>query len=213
MYDKILFLDFDGTITSEETLVGSMRLTIDEDLYEEKLREMMEGKLTLSQALHMAFGTVPSERLPDIIEYVKSVPIRPGFEELLLAMADKNIPVVVISGGLRPCIEAKLEPFRERLLDVHSVDVDSGGPHLKLISAYEEKGDLLQKTRVMEQYEYKTAICAGDGHTDMRMAKTSQLVFARDQLADALKKQGVPYEPWQDFFDIRDFILKIPGGR
>lgn len=209
MYDKILFLDFDGTITSEETLVGSMRLTIDQKLYEEKQREIMEEKLTLSQALHMGFGIVPSERLSDIMKYVRGVPIRPGFDELLSAMADNSIPVVVISGGLKPCIEEKLEPYRDRLLGVHSVDVDSSGPYLTLVSDYEEEGDLLQKTRVMGQYNYKTAICAGDSHTDMRMAKASQLVFARDLLADLLEKQGVSYEPWEDFFDIRDTILRL----
>ena len=40
MYDTILFLDFDGTITSEETLEGSMRRTIDPDLYKEKQKEI-----------------------------------------------------------------------------------------------------------------------------------------------------------------------------
>lgn len=209
MYEKILFLDFDGTITSEETLVESMRLTIDKKLYEEKHKEMLEGKITLSDALHMGFGTVPSSKLPMIMDYVRNVPIRPGFEELLLAMADKGIPVVVISGGLKPCIEEKLAPYKNKLLGVHSVDVDTGGHFIKLISQYEGKGDLLEKTLVMKQYEYKSAICVGDSHTDIHMAKASDLVFARDILAQILSREGIEYEPWEDFFQVRDKIISM----
>ncbi len=208
MYDRILFLDFDGTITSEETLEGSMRLTIDPALYQEKQRDMLDGKITLGQALHMGFETIPSEKLPLIMEYVRGVPVRPGFDELLAAMESVNIPVVVISGGLRPCIEEKLAPYRSRLLGVHSVDLDVSGPFMRLISGYEASGDLLEKTLVMKQYDYKTAICAGDSFTDIRMAMASQLVFARDNLAKVLDQKGAPYVPWEDFFDVRDYILK-----
>lgn len=208
MYDRILFLDFDGTITSEETLEGSMFRTIDPELFKEKHKEMLEGKITLSQALHMGFGTVPSDRFPVIEEYVRGVSIRPGFAELLEAMEEAGIPVVVISGGLKPCIEEKLAPFRDKLLDVYSVDVDLSGPFIKLVSPFEEKGDLMEKTKVMALYDYKMAICAGDSHTDVRMAKASGLVFARDKLTGLLDKAGVEYRPWEDFFQIRDEILK-----
>ncbi len=211
MYDKILFLDFDGTITSEETLEGSMRRTIDPDLYNSKLQEMLEGKITLAEALHMGFGTVPSERFAEIEEYVRGISIRPGFRELLDTMEEAGIPVVVISGGLKPCIEEKLAPYRDKLLDVHSVDVDLSGPFIKLVSPFEDKGDLMEKTKIMALYDYNTAICAGDSHTDVRMAMASDLVFARDKLTVLLDKAGVDYIVWEDFFQIRDEILKQFG--
>lgn len=122
-------------------------------------------------------------------------------------MEEAGIPVVVISGGLKPCIEEKLEPYRDKLLAIHSVDVDLTGPFIKLVSPFEEKGDLLEKTRVMELYDYKMAICAGDSHTDVRMSMKSDLVFARDNLIGLLDKVGVSYRVWEDFFQIRDEIL------
>ena len=202
MHDTILFLDFDGTITSEETLDGAMRLCIDADLYEEKLRELREGKRTLADTLRLAFEYIPSGRLQDILDYVRGVPVRPGFEALLDDMAALGIPVVVVSGGLKPYIEEKLAPYRDRLLGVHSVSVDASGPFLKLHSEAEADGEIMQKTLVMQKYAYKNAICAGDSHTDVRMAKASQTVFARDLLARLLTKQGVPFIEWNDFYDI-----------
>ncbi|NLB27754.1 MAG: HAD-IB family phosphatase [Clostridiaceae bacterium] len=206
MYETILFLDFDGTITSEETLEGSMRLCIDPLLYKEKEQEMLEGKRTLADTLHLAFSMIPWDCMEEIKAYVRGVPLRPGFGELLDLAKEKEIPVVVISGGLKPCIEEKLAPYRDRLLDVHSVEVLCADGRISLESPYEAGGDLMEKTRIMVQYDYKKAICVGDGHTDVRMALASDLVFARDTLAAILKKRGVPYRPWDDFYDIARWI-------
>ncbi len=202
MHDTILFLDFDGTITSEETLDGAMRLCIGPGLYEEKLRELRENKRSLADTLRLAFEYIPSARLPDILAYVRGVPVRPGFEALLDDMAALSIPVVVISGGLKPYVEEKLKPYRDKLLGMHSVAVDATGPFIRLNSDAEADGEIMQKTLVMQRYAYKNAICAGDGLTDVRMAKASRTVFARDALAKILTKQGVPFTEWNDFYDI-----------
>ncbi len=205
MYDRILFLDFDGTITSEETLEGSMRRIIEPKLYEEKYKEMLAGKLTLSQVLHMGFETIPSDKLTEIMDYVRTVPIREGFGDLLSAMQQMNIPVVVISGGLTSYVHEKLAPYRDKLLNIHSVGLDCSGPYMKLISDYEQDGEIMQKTLVMAEYDYKFAICAGDSYTDVHMAYASDLVFARDALAALLEKSGISYEPWKDFNVIKIF--------
>ena len=208
MYDTILFLDFDGTITSEETLEGSMRLAIDPAIYEGKNRELIEGKFTLAEVLQMGFSTIPSYKYDAIMDYVRKVPIRKGFRDLILAMEELGIPVVVISGGLKPYVMEKLGPFQDRLLGIHSVDLDYSGDFMRLLPEYEEDGELMQKTLVMDQYDYKRAICVGDSMTDVGMAKACQLVFARDLLAKLLDKDGVAYVPWNNFHDIKDYILK-----
>lgn len=202
MYDKILFVDFDGTITTQETLEGSMRLCVPPALYHEKEKEMLAGKLTLAQTLHLAFENIQSSRLPDIMDYVRNIPTRPGFSELLDSMEKLNIPVVVISGGLRPYVEEKLAPFKSKLLAVHSVDLDTSGPTMRLLSDYEGEGDLLEKTKIMAQYSYKEAICVGDGYTDIRMAMASHHVFARDTLAQILTQKKIPFTPWEDFHQV-----------
>ena len=208
MYEKIMFIDFDGTITKRETLDGSMKLTIDPSLYKEKQKEMLSGKITLSEALHIGFNSVPSSKLPIIMDFVRTVPIRDGFLELLKTMKEKDIPVVVISGGLKPYIEEKLEPYKDLIMDIYSVDLDCTGEYMRLVSEYEGNGEIMQKTKVMAKYNFNYAICVGDSYTDFRMARASQLIFARDVLAEFLKKQNIPYEPWEDFYDIRDYFVK-----
>lgn len=209
MYDTILFLDFDGTITSEETLQGSMRLCIDPDTYAKEAGKMLTGERTLAETLRMAFSLIPGRRMPDILAYVRQVPLRPGFEALLDAAKARGIPVVVISGGLRPYVEEKLAPYRDKLLNVYSVEAVCEEEGIRLNSAYEAEGELMQKTLVMEQYAYKRAICVGDGRTDVRMALASDVAFARDTLAAVLQKRGAAFQPWEDFYDVARFLENL----
>lgn len=202
MYDQILFIDFDGTITSEETLEGAMRLCVDPARYREKAAEFLAGKCTLAETIRYAFAHIESARLPDILAYVRGVPVRPGFAELLDAMERMNMPVVVISGGMKPYVEEKLAPYRDKLLAVHSVEIDASGPFMELSSEAEVDGELMQKTLVMARYSYKRAICVGDSHTDARMALACDRVFARDGLARILERKGVPFTEWNDFYDV-----------
>jgi 2-hydroxy-3-keto-5-methylthiopentenyl-1-phosphate phosphatase len=206
MLDRILFIDFDGTITSEETLTGAMRLCIPADMIREKEKEMLEGKRSLADTLHLAFSMIPGNRLEDILAYVRDVPIRPGFEALLDLAGEEGIPVVVISGGLKPYVEEKLAPYREKILDIYSVDISPEEDQIRLLSPYEGQGELMQKTDIMALYDYKEAIMVGDGHTDVRMALASDLVFARDSLAGILTDKGIPFLPWQDFYDVMEAI-------
>jgi len=206
MYDKIVFVDFDGTITTEDTLDGTMRLFVSKEEYEAKYQEMIRGSLTLSKALHLVFDFTPSVRFHEMMEYIKKVSIRDGFVEFLDEMAVLGIPVVVISGGLRQLLEAKIGEYKERFLGMHFVDLDISGNNMKLVSEYDDGKEVLKKTEIMAQYDYQTAICIGDSYTDINMAAASDVVFARDILADYLKKEGRPYVPWKDFYDIIEAI-------
>ncbi len=202
MYQTIVFVDFDGTITMEDTLEGAIRLFAPEEKYSAMRQKLVDGQLTLSQVVRCAFDGAPPERLPAMLDYVDGVALRPGFPEFLDAMEKRHIPVVVISGGIRQFVERKLAPFRHRLLGLHAVDLDVSGPSMRLISPCDDGNELLKKTAVMELYSYGHAIGIGDSFTDRNMALAVDTVFARDELARYLQKLGRPYVPYESFFDV-----------
>lgn len=211
MYERIVFVDYDGTIMSQDTLGGAMRILVPKEEYEEKEREMLSGKITLSQAIHCAFDGRPSSRVQEIVDFVMGVEIRPGFEAFLDEMEALEIPVVVISGGLRQLIEPKIGKYRDRLLGMHYVDLDTSGETMRLVSDYDDGKEVLKKTDVMALYDYKSAIGIGDSYTDFNMSREclsreGGMVFARDILADFLKREGIPFYPWNDFYDIVEII-------
>lgn len=209
MYKTIIFTDFDGTITMEDTLAGAIRLFTDPAEFQAYSAKLADGSMTLSQVVRYAFDGAPSDRLPRMLEYVDGVAMRPGFPEFLDAMAELDIPVVVISGGVRQFSQRKLAPWRDKLLGLHAVDLDTSGQTMRLISGYDDGNELLKKTDVMALYSYERAIGIGDSFTDMNMARAVDTVFARDVLAKYLTKLGRPFHPYEDFYTVAEAVRKL----
>ncbi|MGI6203662.1 MAG: HAD-IB family phosphatase [Anaerovoracaceae bacterium] len=201
-YENIIFLDFDGTVTCEETLSGAMMRVIPASVMAEYSKKLRNREISLTETLHAAFDTMDSEKLGIMLDYYSKVPLRDHFGEFLDLAEKLGIPVVLLSGGLEPFVEATIKPFRDKFLDVYYVKVDMSGGKMKLISDHEGDGYLLMKDEVMKNYDYDHAIAVGDGITDVEMAKASDLVFARDDLAKAMDAAGGEYVPWEDFGDI-----------
>lgn len=202
MYKNIIFIDFDGTITTEDTLTGAVRPLVSESEFYEYYKKLESGELTLSQVVRHAYDKRPAEWIPGMLEYIDTVSIRKGFEEFLNRMKELDIPVVVISGGFRQFSERKLTPYMDRLTALHAVEMTVEGDKIRLVSDYDDGSELLKKTDVMALYDYEYSIGIGDSFTDKNMAQAVDLTFARDVLAEYLDKIGRPYLPYEDFFDV-----------
>lgn len=209
MYEKILFVDFDGTVTSEETLEGILRRFTDPGEYAKGEAEFRAGRIGLPELLTYAFSTIPYSRMEDIMEYVRGVELRPGFDAFLDTAGAMGIPVVIISGGLRSYVEEILEPYREKILDVYSIDSDCVDGYIRLLPEYRSDRELMNKTAVMKRYDFGQSICIGDGYTDIIMAMAADTVFARDVLAEHLAKAKKPFYRWGDFFDVEKVLKEL----
>lgn len=207
-YKRIVFCDFDGTITTEDAFVNvCMHFAPKES--ENFLKGIHEGSLTLREGVRMIVEAIPSLQYSDMLDYVNSSKIRPGLDELLDYLEKEDVPFVVISGGLTGLVERQLGDIKKRPKSVYAADVQTYDEYLKLISAFEDGSELVNKKKVMAQYNYDQAVSIGDGITDRNMAEASSIVFARDQLAEYLNQNHTPYYPWNDFHDIKNVLEKL----
>lgn len=197
-----VFCDFDGTITSKETLSGMVSHLVP-DRWKEILPEMLARRMTLREGVKTLVESIPTKRYGEVIDFVMAVPIRPGLEELLDFLDSRGVPLVVISGGLRGMVEARLGTLTKRVHDIYAVDTDLGGEYIRVSSTHEGETELMDKPRIISEYGAEQVIAIGDGFTDINMAQVSDLVFARDALAQILHKTGKEFIPWNDFHDIR----------
>lgn len=203
---RIVFCDFDGTITSEETFVAMLKYFAPE-LSSQILPEIYALRLTLREGVRQILESIPSERYPEIIEFSHSKSMRRGLVELLDFLDEKGIPFVVISGGIRGMVETVLGDLVHRVESIYAVDLDTTGHQLRVISAFEGDTELMAKVDVMSQYKGE-AIAIGDSVTDLKMALAAPVVFARDRLAQYLDERQKAYIPWNDFLDIRDHLAQ-----
>lgn len=205
---RIVFCDFDGTITAQETMDAVLKRFAPE-ISARLIPQMYARQLTLRQGVRQILESISSSCYPEIIEFTKSQPIRPGFIELLDLLESKSVPIVVVSGGLRGMVEVVLASLLPRIYAIHTVDVDTSGSHLRVVSEYEGDTELVSKVDVMAQYQADEKIAIGDSITDLNMALETPTVFARDRLAQYLDEQQKPYIPWNDFFQVRDYLKQL----
>ena len=207
---RVVFSDFDGTITAEETLLSTF-LKFAPGKFNRLAPEIMEGRMTIREGVRAVLGSIPSRRYPEILDYLKSKPLRPGLVELFDFLDLAGTPFVVISGGLRGMVETSLGPLLERVESVYSADVSTEGEYLRVVSDYESDSELVAKARIMDFHPADESVVIGDGATDVSMALKADLVFARDVLASYLKDNNISYQPFKDFFDVRDILAERWG--
>lgn len=204
----MVFCDFDGTITAEETFVAMLKAFA--TIRFKKIEKLVVSrKLTLKEGVRRMVESIPSNRHPDILEQIQSKPVRKGFPEFLDFLHSRKVPLVIISGGLIDSVKARLASFSDRIYAVHAPEVDRSGDNFRLVSEIEGDEEIIAKAEIMSFYNYEKAIAIGDGLTDLNMALAASIVFAREGLARDLDSRGKPYQTWNDFFDIRDALVKL----
>lgn len=205
---RIVFCDFDGTITATETFVAVLKRFAPERSAE-LLPEIYARRLTLREGVRQMMESIPSAEYFNIVDFTRPQAIRPGLSEFLHFLKQHEVPFVVVSGGLRGMVEAVLAPYLADVAAIHAMEADTREPYLRVWSPVEGEVELVDKVKVVQQYDVDEAIAIGDSITDLNLALYADVVFARDRLADYLDEAHKPYQHWHDFVDVRTTLATL----
>jgi 2-hydroxy-3-keto-5-methylthiopentenyl-1-phosphate phosphatase len=203
---RTLVVDFDGTITQEDVLDEIARTFGDDEVYREVDEALDRNGITLHEVLRREFEPVRAP-LGEVLEWVHAnASIRPGFRELVELARARGWRVVVVSSGFRQLIEPMLERAGIQGLELVSNEVDPD-PEGWRITFFDESrcevcGEACKRTTVRSMVDGGEVVYVGDGYSDRCAAEDADLVFARRGLAAYLIERGVPFEPFDDFFQI-----------
>lgn len=201
----VVFADFDGTITTRETFAAVLK-GFAPDLARDLVPRMLALELPLRVGVARILESIPSAAFDDVIRSADGVPLRDGFDALLADLTRREVPFVVLSGGLRAMIERVLGPRRALVRAVHALDLDTTGPYFKVIAPDASDDEMVAKAAVMARYAPRFAVAVGDSVTDIGMAEAADLVFARDRLAEVLTVRGRPFVRYETFHDVRHHL-------
>jgi 2-hydroxy-3-keto-5-methylthiopentenyl-1-phosphate phosphatase len=209
----IVFCDFDGTITSCETFVGVLK-QFSPILSNELIPKILSKEITLRQGVRQIVESIPSSVYPDeLLNFVQDKPIRQGLSSLIDYLDSRNIPFIVVSGGLRCLVEAvlKRENLYQRCSKIYAIDINKNEEKLKVISEWESGNELVAKVNIIkhECQNNEKIIMIGDSITDLNASKCADLVFARDALCNYLKEENIEFIEWRDFEDIKNKLQLI----
>ena len=208
----IVFCDFDGTISEDNTLVQVLyRYAKNTDPEMEK--KLWKKEISLSEGVRYFMEHIPSDSYGDIVEFSRKIRPRPGFAEMLRFFQQQDMAFVILSGGFAFMAREALRPYKALITDIRAVEIDASGPNFKVISPYDDGVELVAKRSVIKEYSYDRMIFIGDGDTDFEVIKDADVIFACDDLAEHLKKNGISFFEFHKFSDIIEKMPKLDNTK
>jgi len=197
-----LFVDWDGTVTVQDSLVQVIHEFGDPAMLAE-LEPRVGIDLTLHEEIAFEFEAVTAP-LDEVVAWVlEHVEVRPGLADLA------ELRPTIVSAGFRQLIEPVLE--REGIeLDVLANEVQAR-PEGWVVTFRDETacatcGEPCKRGGLAgEPYVY-----VGDGYSDRCAALAAGRVFARDALATYLGDRAAPYESFETLADVATLLRGGP---
>ena len=112
MLPRAVFLDFDGTITAQDTFVEVM-LRFAPEAAARWFPDIVRGAATLRDGLPAIVETIAADQLPAMVAMVMPVPLRPGLPEFLDFLEAHRVPAVVARERIA-VIESQLADIKKR---------------------------------------------------------------------------------------------------
>ncbi len=208
-----IFSDFDGTITSKDTLVFLATTIGGGPRHVETIgRLIREGRMSLRDgiAAEMRGIRAPFDHAVNLLR--ERVTIDPGFPALARWCHANGVPLTVLSAGFHQIIDLFISPAEfpavEVLANNLNPDEKTGWRCIfrDRTKFGHDKGAALRAARQRGEY----IIFIGDGLSDRPGAEAADEVFAKHGLVLYCRERGINYREFDTFEDILKQILSQP---
>lgn len=210
---KVLFCDFDGTITVQDTIIQIMREFAPPE-WEEIKEKILAGRISIREGVGKMFSLLPvsdEERIRNYVLY--HTEIRPGFSDLIRFTRKEGIRLMISSGGIDFFLYPLLAPYDIPYGDIYCNRGDFSGEKIRILwphpcddECHHDCGmckATLLRSFPQEEYE---RIVIGDSITDLAAARIADRVIARDFLRIKCEEFSIPYVPFETFYDVIDYL-------
>lgn len=213
-----LLLDFDGTVTFEDTDAVVAERTLPAErlaTFSRLIRsyEALEIGLVAYFEQYLELVALPPEELQEL---AAEVPARPGAAELVRFCNNAGIEVRIVSEGIDLLVEpaAKAAGLAAVPISCNRARREDGRWRLEPAAGAEPcprclscKGALVRRLRA----EGQRVVVVGDGASDLCGAREADLVLGRGSLAKHCQRESIPHHLWETFDDVRRTLNRNIG--
>lgn len=213
--DLAILVDFDGTITTEDTNDKMVKIYGNANVNKIK-EDFREGKASFPKYFQSEMQEIRLTEDQYIKFLLEKIEISPGFLDFYEKAKERDIPLGIISGGFENGIIPYLKKHGIEDVDIFANKLVFQGnkAHIEFLHGQETMccprgpcGNCKIKHYFNYKEKKKNVIFIGDGVTDMPLAEVAEIVFAKDSLADYLDNKEIEYIPYEDFKDINKIIF------
>lgn len=210
---RIVFCDFDGTITNNDNIIAIIK-HFNPAGWEKIAEQTIAQELTIKDGVGQLFHLLPASMQREVVDFsISNARIRDGFAEFLQYCKEQQIEFYVTSGGINFFIYPILEPFGIPFDHIYCNGSDFSGETIEITwpnpcDEHCSSDCGMCKTTIMRNFpadEYERIII-GDSVTDFEGAKLADVVFSRSHLTVKCKELGLEHHEYETFHDIINFM-------
>lgn len=231
MVKAVIFTDFDGTVTWDDS---NDYLTDEFGFGKEKRLAAFDGVIDGTKTFRDAFWEMLDsihKPLPECIKILQeNIQLDPGFKKTFQWAEENNVPIVVVSSGMKPIIKSLLTSLVGED-SIHRIEIISNEVEIddqqqwKIVYRDDSSfGHDKSKTIDQEKHRFESAqapgenrpyyFYCGDGVSDLCAAKECDLLFAKKgkDLIRYCRNENVPYHEFETFEDILASMKQVLAG-
>ena len=209
MKDFIIFCDFDGTITLNDTVDEFLNQYANNEWLDIEAK-WLNGEIGSKQCIVEQFNQIRKIESKDISYFVDIVEVDPYFCSFLEEIRAKGIDFYIVSDGFRPLIERILEKHGISGCRIFSNDFYHTGNN-KIVPFFpfnnmlcKSQAGLCKCSIVKELGAGRKIIYIGDGQSDKCVCTKADILFAKNSLAKHCREKGIKHFSFKNFKEITD---------
>jgi 2-hydroxy-3-keto-5-methylthiopentenyl-1-phosphate phosphatase len=206
---RVIFCDFDGTITSNDNIISIMK-HFQPPGWEAIKDDILGQRISVREGVGRMFSLLPASQKEQIVRFsIDQVRIRKGFSNFIDFCSRENIRLLVTSGGIDFFVYPILERFGIPEANIYCNGSDFTGEHVEILwpHACDEQCDVdcgMCKTTIIRSFDPSVyeRIVIGDSITDLAGARLADWTIARDFLLKKCEELHLPHRPFETFHDV-----------
>ncbi|QAY66118.1 2-hydroxy-3-keto-5-methylthiopentenyl-1-phosphate phosphatase [Paenibacillus protaetiae] len=206
---RIIFCDFDGTITVNDNIVAIIQ-HFNPPGWEAIAQQVLDQQISIQEGVGRMFRLLPASLQAEVVDFgISNVRIRDGFEELLAYCKEQDIEFYVTSGGIDFFVYPVLERFGIDTSHIYCNGSDFTGEFIEITWPHPCDEHCTNhcgmcKTTIMRRFpaDRYERIIIGDSVTDFEGAKLADVVYSRSHLTAKCSELGIAHTEFETFHDI-----------
>ena len=204
----LVILDFDGTVTAEDTGVHLLRRLARGD-WQSLEKEYLAGRIGSRDCIRQMWQLLPHDQ--DTVEKViAEVPIDPHTSKLINSIKAAGAEVLIVSDGFGIAVRKVASELSIAVL-TNIVDWSTGEisfPHGNSACPCALCGTCKETPVRAARLEGRRVVVVGDGRSDLRAAMIADAVFAKGHLQKLCRESDIPFTPFNNFKELLEPLRK-----
>jgi 2-hydroxy-3-keto-5-methylthiopentenyl-1-phosphate phosphatase len=210
--DKVIFCDFDGTMTVDDVIDKLLSVYGDEPWME--IEELWEaGKIGSEICLILQLACIKPITVDDLMRFASDIAIDPYLSEFVRFVKGNGIDLYVLSDGFDCLIErilgnhgiASLPTFANSL----RIEDNKPMPLFPFKVSQCRSGSGMCKCAIIEKYRAdRLVIYIGDGGSDKCAVRNADIVFAKGALSNYCSENSIDFIEFSNFGDVMRLLIE-----